>query len=90
MWFSTSTTLQKENFHWNLNFAIFRFSKLLILNSAYYYIFKNTHSIIFNSVNLTSQARSVNYPVFIFILFGTVLSFVVFAMIFFDDHIAYE
>ena len=35
------STLQKENFHWNINFAISLMTNLVNLNSAYYYIFRN-------------------------------------------------
>ena len=36
---SIVSTLQEENFHWNLNFAISLTANPLNLNSAYYYIF---------------------------------------------------
>ena len=35
------TTLQEENFHWNLNFAFSLMANSLNLNSAYYYTFRN-------------------------------------------------
>ena len=37
----TSRVLQKENFHWNLNFAISLMADSLNFNSANYYILEN-------------------------------------------------
>ena len=37
----TGDTLQEENFHRNLNFAISQMTNLLNCNSMYYYIFEN-------------------------------------------------
>ena len=61
------TTLQEENFHWTLKFAILLMENPLNLNSAYSYIFrnlsmiayiieiqKNQNLLILNSVNLTN------------------------------------
>ena len=74
-----SSTLQEENFHWNLNFAIEKFNSLN-LNSIYYYIFRNLSMIAYmikiqnskfsNSVNLTnlSQVARLNSMMYIFIL----------------------
>ena len=41
-------TIQDENFHWSLNFAISLMANLLNLNSAYYYIFRKLSIIVYN------------------------------------------
>ena len=76
-----SNTLQEENFHRSLNFAISLMANLLNSNSTYWYIFRNlsmrayrivilkSNSLILNSVYLTdlSQAAKLD-SVYIFIL----------------------
>ena len=69
------SSLQEENFHWNVNFAILLLANSLKLSFAYYYIFrnlqrqfiwlkfKNQNSLIFNLMYFTnlSQVAKLNY-----------------------------